>query len=263
MRRVSSVLVFTFLFAQLFAVLVGWAFTVRIENGVMQGVVQNPSDLSNSIWFFAYIILAAFFILFIVRIYKGKLLFKLLEFFLLFSSLILFFSLFLNDLLVLILSAIIVSVNFAFPKARNYFILFATSVVGALLGSSLDFLPSALLGVLLAGYDYIAVFFTKHMVTMAKELDKRQAAFAVSLKSGKESIQLGTGDLVVPVILSVSSIKLSHGFPYIAFAGIIGSCAGLVFLTYILDKRKGYLPALPPIVLGSLLLQAIAWFIFK
>lgn len=233
-----------FFAAQLIAMLAGWSF---IGAGIT--MVEQPADVGNALFLFAYIVVLALIMLFAMRYYKGKMLFLLLELYLIFVSVQILTAMFTNDLVGLALGVLALAIRLKFPETRRYLILIVSGVVAALIGASLDIVPMAVFAVLLSGYDYVAVFITKHMITMAKELKKREAAVSVALKHKKSSVELGTGDLVVPGALIVSAMKLSLGH---AIATLIGSVIGIIAVLLILSRRKGYLPALPPIVGYSL-----------
>ncbi len=249
----AFLLTIIFLATQLVALFVGYYFI-----GQQVSVVADSSSLANSAWFFAYVLLSALVLLLVLKYYKGKNFFVVLEGLLVFSTVNIFLSLFSSELIALAAGLIALAIRFLAPKTKQVFLLFATTVVGALLGSSLDYIPALALALLLAGYDYLAVFKTKHMVELAKQLDSRGAAFSILVKRGKDSIELGTGDFVIPAMLSVSFLKVSA---YYALASLIGSAIGLGVMLYFLQKKKTYWPALPPVVGGCLILLAIAYFL--
>ena len=240
LKLVPLLILASFIFVQFTALVAGSAL---IAQGV--SVVENPADVGNSLFFFAYIVVAAVAILLVLRLYKGKKLFLLLEVFLIFFSFQTLASLVADEWSSLFIAALAVGARLKFPASKNVLILFVAGAVGAILGASLDIVPAAILALLLAGYDVVAVFFTKHMVTLAKQLTKREAAFSVDVKVKKEFMQLGTGDLVIPAMLAVSALKMSYGA---AISVIVGATTGMVVLFYLLRRRKGYLPALPPLV---------------
>jgi presenilin-like A22 family membrane protease len=69
-----------------------------------------------------------------------------------------------------------------------------------------------------------------------------------------DAIELGTGDLAIPAMLIVSALKISfwHGI----FA-MLGATIGMSLLFFFIEKKKGYWPALPPIVFFALLMLLI------
>ncbi len=238
----------SFLSIQVFALIVGVKFVLD-----QLSIVDDSSDIGNSLSFFAYILAAAVALLVVLYFYKGRLLFKLMEYGLLFSASLIALSSFVPEQYALALGAAVMALRAFVPASRNVLLVGVAAVVGAMLGSSLDIVPAVLLAVLLSAYDYIAVFKTKHMIVLAEELYDRGAAFAVSLGSQKQQIELGTGDLVVSSMLSVSALKIgSQPNLVAAFFVIAGGVAGFFVLFEILRSRKGYLPALPPLVACSL-----------
>jgi len=244
-KLVPLLVLSSFIFVQFLALVAGQAL---ITAGV--SVVENPADLANSVAFFAYIVAAAALVLVVLRFYKGKKLFLLLELFLVFFSFQTLASIVADEWNSLFVAALAVGARLKFPQTKNALLLFVTAAVGAVLGASLDLLPAVVLAVLLAGYDVVAVFFTGHMVTLAKQLDKREAAFSVDVRVKKELMQLGTGDLVIPAMLAVAALKTGY---WAAVSVVVGATTGMVVLFYLLSRRKGYWPALPPIVGFSLL----------
>jgi len=275
MKRVVAWMLGAFVLAQAIALAVGSRFIAIPEFQVL----ENPGDPANAVVFFAYILFSAIVLLFVLKYYRGKLLFTLIEIFLMVFTLQTLFSLAMPELHALVLAIIIVAAKFKVKHLRSLLLLIATSVVGALIGTWIDLLPAIILAVLLSAYDIIAVFYTKHMIALAKGLDDREASFSISfalvdekkvregkkgMKSALEAkpdksgnlpewhgkfIELGTGDMVVPAVLTVAALKQS--FP-LAIACFAGSIAGLLLLFYLLEKRHGYWPALPPIVGGCL-----------
>lgn len=254
-------------------------------------IVDNPGDVSNSFGLIAYMIFAAAAMLAILRFYKGKLLFQLLEYGLIATSAEVFGAAFLPgyDIYVVILA---IAARALLPKLQTALLLFASIVVGSILGASLDFLPVAVFAILLAAYDYIAVFRTKHMVELAKGLGEREAAFSIRIgvtplakkgqaiaakpvgksdagqtatakpksPSAHNSIELGLGDFLIGVTLSVAALKIG-AFPAFGYgvASVIGASAGLAAMFIYLERKGGYFPAVPPVAAGSLLCIAAYW----
>jgi hypothetical protein len=131
----------------------------------------------------------------------------------------------------------------------------------------------------------VAVFITKHMIAMAKEMSSRNLAFLIGstdvealpkkylsssdirelkkqeskikdplvkglVKEGVfpvvSQVQLGTGDLALPLMLAVSAyISFFSYFAAVMIA--VGSAAGMVFTMYLLKRYKVALPAIPPL----------------
>ncbi|MCX6772212.1 MAG: presenilin family intramembrane aspartyl protease [Candidatus Micrarchaeota archaeon] len=172
----------------------------------------------------------------------------------------------------MVLGLALAAVKYFKDEAKNAAAIISSAGVAALFGFSLGFLPAVVFIVMLSLYDYIAVFKTKHMITMARELSTRQLSFAVTAKSAPkrmptepepayvqranregERLDLGTGDLSVPAMISVSAYSLGPNGMIYAIAVAIGSTLSLYALLKFVSKERVFLPALPPICLGGML----------
>ncbi|MFH1442989.1 MAG: presenilin family intramembrane aspartyl protease [Candidatus Micrarchaeota archaeon] len=298
MRIGSFFMLLSFINVQLLAFVVGWVFVIANVNVSITG---DSADVANSAYLFGAILFTAAAILVILKYYKGKLLFYLMELGLVFSSFAIFFSILPFQEIVfgaggpmiaetctegaacisipLLAGMVAVLCRALLKNYRNIFLMFATAIVGGLLGASLDILPAAVFALALAVYDVIAVFYTKHMVTLAKELGEREAGFSITFPSDyknkvvlpknipkkmkkmyemarAEAVELGTGDLAIPAMLIVSAVHMGPQ-PYIisfwhAMATMLGATFGMTMLFYFIEKKKGYWPALPPLVFFAL-----------
>lgn len=251
---------------------------------------NSPIDaLATSLLFIAYILFGAVMIVLVARFYKGMMFFRLLELLVVASaSAIVFFSIalslgmdFLPSFLVGGAAGLLLALaKFFWVDIKNSAAVISSAGVGALFGFSLGttfgvplgFLSTVVFVLLLSVYDYIAVFKTKHMIEMARELSTRQLSFAVTakdvpsrkphekreeyveraMKEG-ERLDLGTGDLSVPLMISVSASTLgANGMAY-SLAVAAGSTVSLYLLLKFVSKQRVFLPALPPICLGGML----------
>jgi len=261
---------------QLLALFAGAQFIELIKEGQLEPIVSNPSDPANAAIFFSYIVLGAVVLLIVLKYYKGRKLFLLAELLLFFTAFQVLAMLFVNEFAALAIGAAVVAARLLKPQLRNALLLTTAGVVGALLGANFDLMPAVILALLLSGYDVVAVFYTKHMVTLAKELSGRNAAFSVTFstvqrdakpvsaaknaKTGVQALELGTGDLVVPAFIITAALKLpgkgvlvgSQWISGAAIAALIGAIGGMIVLFVLLEKKRGYWPALPPLVLTSL-----------
>jgi len=156
---------------------------------------------------------------------------------------------------------------------QDILVILAIAGAGSLLGIQMEPETVVFLLIIFSVYDYIAVFKTKHMVKMAKEMLGEQAIlglvlpqktsdFWASLKQvqpGRESFFiLGGGDIVFPLIMSAS--VLVNGLLdslIIALFALIGLLFNFCFFTK--QKKRQALPALPLIALFCI----IGFFITK
>lgn len=161
--------------------------------------------------------------------------------------------------------------------------------IASIFGISLAIIPVIVLLVLLAIYDAISVYRTKHMITLAEGVIETKAPIMVvvpktmdysfrkeglDIGEGEErgAFVMGMGDLIMPSILVASShvfvdapaVLWTLSLPTICT--MIGSLAGLVVLLYFVNKGKPQ-AGLPPLnggaiigfLIGAVLVGSLAW----
>ncbi|MGC8516313.1 MAG: presenilin family intramembrane aspartyl protease [Candidatus Acidifodinimicrobium sp.] len=111
--------------------------------------------------------------------------------------------------------------------------------VGSIIALDLGFLPSVVLTAVIAVYDYIAVFKTKHMITLANGIKDMAYFSAITLAAikRKAKIMIGGGDLIFPAVLVTATFLYS---PIAGFYVFIGAVAGLAVLLLTGQKKKAY-----------------------
>ena len=145
----------------------------------------------------------------------------------------------------------------------------------AMFGVSLAIIPTIVLLVVLAIYDFISVYKTKHMITLAEGVmdDKLPILFVLPRKLSysyarsrmkklqpgqeREAYFMGLGDAVMPTILAVSANAFlkapAVGFITIPALGVmIGTLASYVALMYLVLKGKPQ-AGLPFLCTGAIL----------
>ncbi len=237
-----------------------WVGYTYIQKDIQPIIINdNPQDPINSFGLLGYMLIGTVFILLAIKFLPDNILywvFKGIEVLaLLITSLIVLFA-FAPEEFAILLGIALVCIRIFAPQYlfwRNVSSTIATIGVGSLLGVSIGVWPVIVFLILLGIYDYIAVFKTKHMVTMAKAVAKKNLSFTFGMPTPKHQFELGTGDLVMPLVFSVSVLKesVSHGFafPYMvvpSLAILIASFAGLAITLDYGSKNIGKaLPALP------------------
>jgi len=154
------------------------------------------------------------------------------------------------------------------PSVWVHDILMVLGLSGAASFFGLGFSPSIVVALLLifSFYDFIAVYKTKHMVNMAKDMIEKKVILGFIIpkqfkyfkdnlslvKPGGNFFVLGGGDIVFPSLLAVSVI--SQGFVK-AFIVVVFSLLGsfLSYWIFVNQKDKEPMPALPPIALVSII----------
>ncbi len=292
MKEILTI-VLLFLLVQALGLFVG----ITVINGAQaypefQNLSVAPAgagSAESSLSFMLYVLVGAAAILLAFKFYKGVMLYRLMEAAIIFfASNIVFYVVLLAlnvpaySELSVVLSLLLVIAKAASAKAKNAAAVIASAGVGAIFGFSLDVLPALVFMAGLSIYDVVAVFWTKHMITMAKELSSRNLAFSVSVqgvervqvapqkayaKKGmpvqaapryvnrKTSLELGTGDMAIPLMLAVSSYKTGSIVAPFAVA-LAGAVALYVVLWYVMSRRT-FLPALPPLCAAGALALGI------
>jgi presenilin-like A22 family membrane protease len=282
-----------FLFCTALGLYVGYRFIPEVgEINPLTG--QSVDDPSGTLYFLAVVLVGTTTLLLILKYYKGLLLFKVLEIYIIFVGSMMAWQFIAYDILnavpfivtsmtvviaYLTLSALTVIVRFLKRTflVTNLTLAIAIGGVGGALGSFMGFIPSLLLMIALGTYDIIAVFKTKHMIKLADQSRLRQmpVMFEVSSKGiktgprkGKKKeedvLGLGTGDIAIPLIFFVGVLRTFNDWLLVGGA-VIGAMIGLAFtIYYVTQIKRVALPALPPIIGcsiiglgGAFLLQAL------
>jgi len=128
--------------------------------------------------------------------------------------------------------------------------------VSALIGISLSVIPVIILLLILAIYDAISVYKTKHMITMAEGIMdlKLPILFVIpkhsnysfvqeSFKEGeeREAFFMGLGDAVMPTLLVVSAnvfMQSNGGISYPILGAMFGTLAGHAVLSILVMRGK-------------------------
>jgi len=241
-------------------------------------ITDNPDDIINALAIIGEIILITAIILFLRRFTKKGNFLPIFEFLALFVGLIVVLDIFLPYISAVLVSTLLLIIknylkrHSSFNKIllwyNNFLLALAISGAGALIGLSLGLLPVIVFLTLLSIYDIIAVFYTKHMVVLAKMIVKQKLALTFTLPSKKKTYQLGGGDIVVPLTVSSSFFfVLIKSYPFgIAIIPILliwaSSILGLIGTFWYLsnnNRKIKTLPALPPQAILMLLSIIISY----
>lgn len=227
---------------------------------------EDPTKVSNSIY---YIIMILGFTLFVLIAIKKniKWIISLVIYFAIVSTLyyvfLALFSLFptLSDFAVIVSLLISIGMTVLLYKYPEWYVINIIGVciaggVSALIGISLSVIPVIILLLLLAIYDAISVYKTKHMVAMAEGIMdlKLPILFVIpkhssysflkeNFKEGeqREAFFMGLGDAVMPTLLVVSAnvfIQNGGGISYPVVGAILGTLAGYLVLAMLVMKGK-------------------------
>jgi presenilin-like A22 family membrane protease len=227
---------------------------------------EDPTNISNSIY---YIIMILGFTLFVLIAIKKniKWIISLVIYFAIVSTLyyvfLALFSLFptLSDFAVIASLLISVGMTVLLYKYPEWYVINIIGVciaggVSALIGISLSVIPVVILLLLLAIYDAISVYKTKHMIAMAEGIMdlKLPILFVIpkhssysflkeNFKEGEqhEAFFMGLGDAVMPTLLVVSAnvfMQNGGGISYPVVGAVLGTLAGYLVLAMLVMKGK-------------------------
>ena len=218
---------------------------------------ENPESLWNPLYFFGFIIAFTAFILIVLK-YGGE---KLVYFVMLaavtltiyYVMIVLLPYRFVPEVVTIALALLL----FAYPE---WYVLDVTGLLigggaAAIFGISLGILPVLLLMIILLVYDAIAVYKTKHMVSLAESVvDLHMPVLFVlprhlrfSLLKGSEMEEgffMGLGDAIIPSVLVVSAnaLPVTHQFFGLinapALGALLGTLMGYAALTGVAGRGK-------------------------
>lgn len=291
-RQFANILAL-FLIVQLAGVLLVFYLIPPAEVSAITSTASSASP--DVLIYFVYAMGAAIVMLLLFRTHHGVLLFRVIEAVVIASAAFYLFAIILGSLLpsnsilplpLSLLGAIVLIVaKNKWPGLRNFAAVIASIAVGLSLGTFFTFFAAYLLMALFAVYDYVAVFVTKHMITLGREAVNRNLAFMVGsyevevvpksyLKENEEKelsrafkktksetlkrlmkegnvpmpsfSALGAGDLAMPLMLAISAYVTYLSY-FLSLVVIFGAFLGLAFAMAISKKYKIALPAIPPL----------------
>lgn len=275
--------VFLFGITQVLGIIAVWRLSYVIKD-----LKIEPKPISIP-WFLVYFIVATLIILLFIRVSKGRgsgIFLRLFFIFAIFSGLQVIFSLFIPDFQATILALFLVIMRFVRPTVwlHNLVVIGGIAGIGSMLGFSITPRDAIILLIILSVYDVIAVYKTKHMVKMVKEMIRQRVVFALiipekvrGLKASLKEVEreklptihrrrkakptprspvgrfliLGGGDLALPLLLIAS---VAHQSILKAVVILVFALLGLFSMHFIFLKLKGRpMPALPPLALFSII----------
>ena len=159
---------------------------------------------------------------------------------------------------------------------HNLGIVLALAGIGSILGLSLRPISAVFFLLILSFYDIIAVYKTGHMVKMAEDMIKSKAVFGLILpqkfqgwkenlenvRPGEQFMILGSGDVVMPLVLIASVIK-AHSLAIglvILFFSLVGLL--ITYYLFVTQKTKRPMAALPPIAVMSIIWYLVSVLVF-
>jgi presenilin-like A22 family membrane protease len=264
-------------------------FALLMKN-LFQPTFEDTGDPVNILYIFVIIIVMTVIILIIARYWKKQVIQAIILFaigytaFFIFLPLFAFLPEYLSLVVSIVLAVTLVVALFKFPEW--YVIDLCGVIVGAgaiaIFGISLSILLVIILLVVLAMYDAISVYKTKHMIDLADTVMDlklpvllvvpkiRRYSLIKETKSLKEKLKedeerdaffMGLGDIVMPGILVVAVYQnIPDGLP-VALSVLVGTLIGFLILMTFVIKGKPQ-AGLPLLCSGAILGYVISSYVF-
>jgi presenilin-like A22 family membrane protease len=243
------VLLIVFIIVETLGLLVAYSLSAQ---GVEPELFSDDGEsLWNTIYLFISIMVMTGVILLIMKLRKKKQTLIFFESIAVFTTSLIVFETFFGEPTGLFMAICILLWRLVFRKSiifRNFVGIIAIAGAGAIIGMSLSLIPIIAFIIMLAIYDLIAVFKTKHMVTIGKEVTNGNYAFTIALPTSDKKFELGNGDLVIPLVVASSVLTkgpFENNLLVVALL-MIASYIGLAISIQSVSILKKPLPALPP-----------------
>jgi len=253
---------------------------------------EDPSDPFNILYFFLIMIVFTGVMLFIIKFWKKQVIkiiylvaIAILSVYVFYPLFLIFISDYQISFFLSIIGALFLLI--ALIKRPEWYVLntiaiFTSVGVIAMIGISLCVPITIILLILMAVYDAIAVYKTKHMIDMADSFislrlpvmfvipKKREYSLLIETESLKEKLEnkgerqaffLGVGDVVFPGILAVSAFHTLPAFNLLMGLSVLaGTLIGFIALMTLVIKGKPQ-PGLPLLCSGAILGYIITGFL--
>ena len=261
-NRAVLIMAAIFVFSQL-----GALALVATALGEENQAFEDPNDPMIPVYYVIAIVLFTFLVLYIIKKKRDdvvRIIFIGAVSFTIFYVILTIATLFDTGLLALLVSIILTAILvYLLAKKPEWYVVDATGILVAIgvigiLGVSLNILPVLILLMILAVYDAISVYGTKHMVDLADGVTQmhlpillvipkrrgfsylRQKSLKAQLDDGveREAMYMGLGDIIIPGVLVASafyflSSELVSGIGgnlIVALGTIVGAVAGFSVL---------------------------------
>ncbi len=271
-------------------------------------VFEDPEDVATPIWYFLLIILVTAVILLMVKLRRRNILKHVILFAFGLTLFMVFDILFILALIqitsdipviswISFISALAVAAGLTFLLYRypewyvvDFVGVFVAATVASILGISLAILPVFVLLIILAVYDAISVYKTKHMITLADAvtmerlpvllviptrkgysfLKQKSLKEQIKKKEKRDAVFMGLGDIAIPAVLAVSAFAYLPGkdglFTFshvlVAIVTLVGCMIGFLILMRFVMKGnpQAGLPLLNGGAIAGYLLSYLMFF---
>ncbi len=176
-------------------------------------------------------------------------------------TLLIAFGSFLQGFIAFILAIVLAILKIFKPNVyiHNFTELFTYGGLAAIFVPVLNVLSVTILLIAISIYDMIAVWKTKHMISMAKFQAKAKifAGFLVPYKKDRTAV-LGGGDIGFPLLFSGVILKTND---FLSASIVILAVAIALTLLFILGKKDKFYPAMPYLTAGCFIGYLISFLV--
>jgi presenilin-like A22 family membrane protease len=216
------------------------------------GIEPPQIEQKNSPWYVIGAVLFATGLILLARKFRFEMLMKIWFYFAFTICVAVTLSAFVEGWIAFILAGLLVLLKFkeADLFVHNLVEILLYGGLVALFAPIFSMWSVAVVLVMISVYDIIAVFVTKHMITLAK-FQEKLGIFAGFLVENKNEVAiLGGGDIAFTLLFAAVVLK-SYGW-FNALFVIYGAAIAITVLMIIGEKKK-YYPAMPFVTAGSVL----------
>ncbi|MEM3364676.1 MAG: presenilin family intramembrane aspartyl protease [Candidatus Micrarchaeia archaeon] len=286
MRTVLKLLLL-FILAQVLGLIVMNAF---VAGGLARQISVGEFSLEDIFFLIIGLAFTVLLVLALLKFYTGNLLYQIMEFVVVAAaSFVVFYGIGyyvgFGEIEAVLLALALSALKQLVPHMKNTAAVVSSAGVAAMFAMFLSFWEAVVFLVVMSAYDYVAVFITRHMITLASEFGRREMSFSITSqdkikervlvqkKGGGvqektvervEHLELGTGDIALPlafnlvVFRGVALVNTGAAISTFIIIGVFSALALGLVLAYV-KKRRLFLPALPPILLGTLIGYMLAY----
>lgn len=292
-NRIMAQVFLSYLFSFLIAILV---YILFVLSEAPKDSVAPANSLYNTLYIVGLIAVETFVLIVLLKFFKKINLMKIIDVIVTLFAVFGILAFFINSLVWLIVISVAIVIlkevwnNFWF---KNFLVFLVVGFFAAYIGYTIGIIPILVLLAIIAIYDYIAVFKTKHMVFLANKIVNNNTLFVmdfgknVSQMTGLEKVvsnkmknekrvekttntkdlnpqnrnhlNLGTGDFALPLMGIMTLFAKNTLFGVLAF---IVALFGLELTIWLLFSKKHYaLPAIPLQVIALLVIYG-AYFLY-
>lgn len=246
--KITLILVSLFVVSQLVGLYVSGKY---LKEELPYGIQPPEFEEDTSFIPLFFTILIATFLMLILIKFRLGLLWKAWFFLAVFFALSVSFSAFIGETIAMMIALILAGVKIFRPNViiHNFSEMFIYGGLAAIFTPVLSLISISILLVIISIYDAIAVWKTKHMISLAKFQTKSKIFAGLLIPYEKKTAILGGGDIAFPLMFNAVLLK---EFGLLSLIGVGLSAAALFVLLY-LSKKNRFYPAMPFISAGCFL----------